>query len=223
MTLNGFKVLRDYVEERISEFDLIPVERKEALDRLGAQIQQLITSRQKVELIFICTHNSRRSHMGHLWAQLAASYFKIQDVFCYSGGTEATALNQMAVNVLKNAGMRINLVENSSNPIYRVYLPGQNEEIAAFSKEYTDPPNPTEGFIAVMTCFDADEACPIVHGARSRHAIPYEDPKRYDGTSEEKARYAERCAQISREMLYLFSRIPAGIMQVPCDFSIEDF
>jgi len=207
MSWNGFEVLRDYVEERISEFDLIPVERKEALERLAEQIQQLLPSRHKVELIFICTHNSRRSHLGHLWAQLAASYYKVQDVFCYSGGTEATALNLNAVNVLKDAGMQINQVENSSNPIYRVCLPGQNEGIAAFSKEYTDPPNPTDGFIAVMTCSDADEACPIVQGAGSRFAIPYEDPKNFDGSGEESDRYAERCGQIAREMLYLFASV----------------
>ena len=143
--------------------------------------------------------------MGHLWAQLAASYYQVHEVYCYSGGTETTVFNPSAVNAMKEAGMRIVQEDKSLNPVYRVFLPGQKEEIDTFSKKYTDPPNPTEGFIAVMTCSDADEACPIVFGARSRHAIPYEDPKSFDGSGEESDRYAERCGQIAREMLYLFA------------------
>ena len=101
MTWNGFEVLRDYVEERISEFDLIPVERKEALNLLAVQVREEVRSFDQARLIFICTHNSRRSHMGHLWAQLAASYFSVKSISCFSGGTEATAFNLRAVNTLR--------------------------------------------------------------------------------------------------------------------------
>jgi hypothetical protein len=78
-----------------------------------------------------------------------------------------------------------------------------------FSKVYSEPPNPKSGYCAVMTCLQADQACPVVAGAALRVALPYDDPKAYDGTAAESARYDERCRQISREMLYVFRLVRA--------------
>ncbi len=58
-----------------------------------------------------------------------------------------------------------------------------------------------------MVCSDAHETCPVVRGAAARFAIPYEDPKAFDGTKRESRAYDERCRQIAREMLYVFSRV----------------
>ena len=33
-----------------------------------------------------------------------------------------------------------------------------------------------------MTCSQADKTCPVVKGAETRIAIPYDDPKEYDGS-----------------------------------------
>ena len=97
-------------------------------------------------------------------------------------------------------------MDNINDTVYGIALPVLKNKIRVFSKKYTDPPNPTNGFIAVMTCSDADEACPIVFGAASRYSIRYEDPRVYDGTHEESIRYDEWCQQIAREMLFLFSK-----------------
>jgi arsenate reductase len=145
--------------------------------------------------------------MGQLWAQLAADFYRVEGISCYSGGTEVTAFNPRAVQALESAGFSVSRQDESQNPVYLVKFPGADLGISSFSKKYSDPPNPTEHFIAVMTCSDADEACPIVYGASARHTITYEDPKRFDSTPEEKAKYNERCGQIATEMLYLFSRI----------------
>ncbi len=207
MNWTDFEVLREYVEERITESSVIGDDRKNALTNLAGNIQRGLNSNGQVKLIFICTHNSRRSHLAHLWAQLSAGFYEVERVFCYSGGTEATAFNQRAVKALQDAGMRIVRLDDRSNPVYKVNFPGCRNGIKTFSKIYSDPPNPTEEFIAVMTCADADEACPVVHGANARHAIPYEDPKVSDDTIEESVLYADRCRQIAREMFYLFSRV----------------
>jgi len=98
-------------------------------------------------------------------------------------------------------------MDESENPRYLVHFPGAEDGIRVFSKKYEDSPNPINNFVAVMTCSDADEACPMVEGAVSRFAITYEDPKAYDGTAEEMARYEERSQQIAREMLFLFSLV----------------
>jgi arsenate reductase len=207
MDWKGFEVLKAYVEERIKEFNQIPESRKEELDRLAGEIRSGLAGEEAVPIIFICTHNSRRSHMSQLWALLAARNYGIEQIRCFSGGTEATAFSLLAVRAMKESGFRIITRIPGSNPVYEILFPGSAGEIRAFSKKYTEPPNPTRDFIAVMTCSDADEACPIVYGASSRHTIRYDDPKVFDGTPHEREGYAERCRQIAREMLFLFSGI----------------
>ncbi len=203
MDWDGFEQLHVYVEERIAEFDLITEERKGELRLLAKNV--LGGNGEVVNLIFICTHNSRRSHMAQLWASLGATIYEAKRIASFSGGTEATAFSPMAVQVMKDAGFRITTKIPGANPVYLVSHPGVSEGLRIFSKKYTDPPNPARGFQAIMTCSDADEACPIVAGAVSRHAITYEDPKAFDGTPEVREGYAERCRQIGREMLFAFS------------------
>jgi protein-tyrosine phosphatase/arsenate reductase len=98
-------------------------------------------------------------------------------------------------------------MDDGDNPVYRVRHGEDAPPVEHFSKVYDQAPNPSEGFCAVMTCQAASEACPVVHGADARVAVPYEDPKAFDGTEQEAAKYDERCRQIAREMLYAFSRV----------------
>lgn len=200
-------MLGEYVLQRKREFKLIPQERKKQLTRLASAITHDLSLECIADLIFICTHNSRRSHMAHIWAQFSSTHYDLVGVRCYSGGTEATAFNNSAVNALKSSGLQIEQMDESDNPRYRIHFPGTEDGIRVFSKKYEDAPNPTNNFIAVMTCSDADEACPLVEGASSRFAITYDDPKASDGTSEGNVRYEERSQQIAREMLFLFSLV----------------
>lgn len=203
MDWKGYESLQEYVAERIVEFSMIPAQRKKELEALAGIIGE--NKNKGVDLIFICTHNSRRSHMAHLWASLAAGMYGQGKVKCFSGGTEVTAFNPQAVKAIKDAGFKISTKIPGANPVYLVRYPGNPLGERVFSKKYSDPPNPSRDFHAIMTCSDADDACPIVSGAKSRHAITYEDPKAFDGTPQAQEAYAERCRQISREMLYLFS------------------
>ncbi|CAN0602762.1 unnamed protein product, partial [Ectocarpus sp. 12 AP-2014] len=87
--------------------DSITEERKEVLQPLIDFIQQKTTANSAIRINFICTHNSRRSHLSQVWAQTMATYFNIKNVNCYSGGTEATALFPMVAETLKNQGFQI--------------------------------------------------------------------------------------------------------------------
>ncbi len=162
---------------------------------------------QTARLTFICTHNSRRSHLAQIWAQAAAAHYGVPHVATFSGGTESTAFNPRAVAALKRAGFDIPEPEAAPNTRYRVAFSEGAEPLVCFSKVYTDAPKPAGEFCAVMTCSDADENCPMVAGAAARFAIPYDDPKAFDGTPQETEKYDERCRQIAREMLYLMSRV----------------
>lgn len=202
--------LAAYVADTLADLDHIPSQRRDQLDQLTAFIRERAHAGQPAVLTFICTHNSRRSHMAQLWAQAAAHHFGVDGIETYSGGTEATAFNPRAVAALQRAGFLVEPTTTGDNPVYAVRFFGGMEPLRCFSKVYDHPPNPTRDFCAVMTCGAADAACPIVFGAAERIAITYDDPKAADGTPQETAVYDERCRQIAREMLYAFSRVGAA-------------
>jgi len=191
----------------IDELGRIPEQRKEKLRQLTAYVQSLGKLGKPVNLTFICTHNSRRSHMAQIWAQAAATYYGVPNVTAYSGGTGCTAFNPRAVAAIRRAGFKVEKTTEGENPIYHVRYSDKRPAITNFSKVYNCAPNPTKDFCAVMTCSNADKACPLVDGASLRVAVPFADPKAFDDTSQEAARYDERCGQICREMLYVFSQV----------------
>lgn len=184
----------------------IPAERKESLDLIAAFIKERKAAGATADLTFICTHNSRRSHLSQLWAATAAWVYSQDHVRTYSGGTEATAFNPRAVAAIERAGFHV-VKPEGKNPVYEVSFTNDRNPEPCWSKTYSDPADPQKDFCAVMTCSQADAACPIVRGALDRISLPYDDPKEADGTPEEAQRYDERCLQIAAEMFYVFSRV----------------
>lgn len=184
----------------------LPDERRALLDEAGAYVARRHESQQPALLHFICTHNSRRSQLGQLWATAAAHHFGISDVETFSGGTEVTAFHPNAVDAVARAGFRVEKGAGE-NPHHAVTFASDAPAIECFSKTYDDPVNPQTGFAALMTCAEADEACPVVFGAELRVPLRYEDPKVSDGTGDEPAVYGARSMQIATEMLYLFGAI----------------
>jgi arsenate reductase len=197
------------LEKTIKSISFIEVskERKEVLNPLVDYIQNKVNSNQNIRLNFICTHNSRRSHLSQIWAQTMAFQFTVDKVFCYSGGTEATAMFPKVAETLRNQGFQIDKINESNNPIYEVRFDVNQVPITCFSKVYSDDFNPKSNFGAIMTCNNADEGCPIVFGAEARFPIKYNDPKAFDGTQLMDEKYAERSLEIASEMYYVFSQI----------------
>jgi hypothetical protein len=138
-----------------------------------------------------------------------ANYFNLDHVQAFSGGTEVTAFNPNAIKAISSAGLKVIPSEEGKdpkNPLMEVYF-GEGPKILAFSKKYNEKPNPTAGFLAIMTCSDADENCPFIEGASLRIATPYDDPKHFDNTPKQNEKYSERCLQIASETFYMFSII----------------
>ncbi|WP_179320347.1 arsenate-mycothiol transferase ArsC [Winogradskyella helgolandensis] len=187
--------------------DSISAERKTILQPLIDFVQQKVSNNDTINLNFICTHNSRRSHLSQVWAQTMASYFDIKNVFCYSGGTEATALFPVVATTLQNTGFQIERLSNGSNPIYSIKYSKNAHPIIGFSKTFDDEFNPTSVFAAIMTCSSADKGCPFIGGAEKRIPITYEDPKAFDNTPQQLEKYNERSLQIATELKYVFSNI----------------
>ena len=185
----------------------ISVERKAILQPLMEFIQSKVSNHQEIRINFICTHNSRRSHLSQIWAQTLAHHFNIQNVFCYSGGTESTALFPMVAETLQNSGFQIKTISKNENPIYSIKYAYNEHPIIGFSKRLDDDFNPKSEFVAIMTCDSANEACPFVSGAEKRIPITFEDPKVFDNTPQQAEKYNERSLQIATELFYIFSQI----------------
>ena len=197
------------IEQVINSLDIAKIhqDRTEILQHLIDYIQSKVDSKETIRINFICTHNSRRSHLSQVWAQTMATYFGIENVFCYSGGTEVTALFPMAAKTLENSGFQIQTLSEGKNPVYAIKYAENEHPIIGFSKKLDDNFNPKSDFAAIMTCDSANEACPIVFGASIRIPIMFLDPKAFDNTPQQAEKYQERSLQIATELKYVFSKI----------------
>ncbi|TGK14274.1 hypothetical protein [Leptospira kmetyi] len=203
-----YEPLKLFLKNRETEYSLISDNRKETLLRFSKAIKKTISKNNFSKLVFVCTHNSRRSQIAQMLALASAEYLGVPGVDAFSGGTEVTAFFNNSVQALISIGFRIDKeTDNGQNPKYLVAYKSKKQPVVAFSKLYSDSINPKENFIAVMVCSSADEACPFVPGAEARISLPYSDPKAYDHTEEASRKYIETCETIGREILFVFQNL----------------
>lgn len=181
--------------------------RRQILRPLVDYIQSKVDTGEEIRLNFVCTHNSRRSHLSQVWAQALACHHQIPRVACYSGGTEATAVFPSALQALQASGFQIYALSDGPNPVYSIKYADGRHPVIGFSKRLDAAFNPQSGFAAIMVCSQADEACPFVLGTEARIPITYEDPKAFDHTPLQAAKYLERSLQIATELFHVFSEI----------------
>jgi protein-tyrosine phosphatase/arsenate reductase len=199
--------IKNYCLQLTLQFETISEERKFILSKITDYVKKKQSENKPVHLVYVCTHNSRRSHFGQVWAHVAARYYNTENVHTYSGGTEATAFNPNAINALKRIGFEIKKLTEDKNPLYEVYHDMNDKPSICFSKKYDDVSNPHKEFAAIMTCSDAEENCPFIPGVELRIGTTYDDPKAFDHTPQQDAKYDERCRQIALENLYVFSKL----------------
>jgi arsenate reductase (thioredoxin) len=199
--------IRVLCDQLTTQFQEIPAERKLLLEKISQYVAKKSVAVQPVNLVYICTHNSRRSHFGQVWARVAANYYSIKNINAFSGGTEATAFNLNAINALQKIGFDVKKTNQEKNATYQVYFDDNEKPIVCFSKVYDDAQNPNKDFAAIMTCGEAEENCPFIPNVDLRIATTYEDPKEYDNTAMQDVKYDERCKQIALETLYVFSQV----------------
>jgi len=197
------------IEEVISNLELsvISNNRKKTLQPLIDFIQNKIDAGQEVRLNFICTHNSRRSHLSQVWAQAIALHFELKNIVCYSGGTEATALFPMVAKTLEKSGFKVEKLSETENPVFSIKYSANELPVIGFSKTFDHGFNPQAEFAAIMTCSQADAGCPFIAGAEKRIPITFDDPKEFDVTPQQEVKYQELSLQIAAELFYVFSKI----------------
>ena len=187
--------------------DAISLFRKNSLQSIINYIKHKADHDKPIQLNFICTHNSRRSHLSQVWAQALALYFNIKRVYCYSGGTETTAFYPAAAKALESSGFKIESQLQGINPLYKIKYAENQVPIMGFSKTYDDDSNPKTDFAAILTCSQADKGCPFIPGAEVRIPMTFDDPKVFDNTPLKTIKYLERSLQIATELKYIFSNI----------------
>ena len=185
----------------------ISLMRQNSLKPLIDFIQSKVDAEQTIKLNFICTHNSRRSHLSQVWAQTLGYFYNIKDLFCFSGGTESTALFPAAAKALEASGFKIDSQTQMKNPLYAIRFAVNETPVKGFSKTYDHAENPKTAFAAILTCSQADKECPYILGAELRIPLPFEDPKAFDNTPQQADKYRERSLQIATELKYVFSNI----------------
>jgi len=201
-----------HADDLTTSFDLIDEPHRAAGERLADWIVENYRPGQPLHVTAVCTGNSRRSILAATLGNIAAAYYGMPEIRFHSGGTAPTAFNARTIATLKEIGVEVEPTgaeaprgePQTANPTYKVRWGepgGLAAEAVEFSKTYFDPSNPQQGFAALMVCGEADAACPVVKGAALRVSMPYLDPKVYDGSAYEKAKYAERRDDIGRLML----------------------
>lgn len=193
---------------KLTDSSGISAERMALLNTMAHDISGLIEKGEPVKLNFICTENSRRSHLSQLMATAIAHHLNVP-VETYSGGTKVSACNPRTVAALRRAGFNIE-DGTGNNPHYTVRYAEDAEPKLAFSKLYDDATNPQDRFIAVMVCGHADENCPFIPNAQKRFALTFDDPKVADDTPQEAASYDAKVIEIGTQLFYLFKHIKNG-------------
>ena len=199
-----YNSVENYCQQLTNNFDEITEDRKHILNKITAYIKH--KNGEPTNLIYVCTHNSRRSHFGQIWATVAADFYNIKNIKAYSAGTEQTAFHPNAIKALGRIGFKIEKPKVEQNPKYVVNFE-ENKFTTCFSKTIDHKTLPQQNFAAIMTCDDAEQNCPFLPGAETRIATTYQDPKAFDGTPKEAEKYDERCRQIALETLYVFSQL----------------
>lgn len=200
------KKLENFILEAKKGFATIEESRKKQLNQLTKFVSDRLSD-SAINLIFICVHNSRRSHLSQVWAQIAARHYGIQNVFCYSGGTEVTEMHPATAQALRDSGVEVRAISHGKNPIYTIKYDNNARPVIGFSKLFDDSYNPQDNFAAIMVCSAADANCPYISTAAKRILLPFKDPKQFDDTPQQAEKYLERCKQIATEMLFAFSQV----------------
>ena len=201
------KTLKEYIKIILKNIDMgLEKSRKDRLVKI-AQIIKINHEQQNiVKITFICTHNSRRSQFSQVWAYISSLYFKLDFIKPFSGGTEIDTVNLNVINSLISSGLKIEKT-HKGKAIYLLKSFKKDKGINLYSKVYNSKLNPSKHFIAIMTCSDADQMCPVIKGADKKIFLPYSDPIVSDNKGLEKEVYNQTCSIIAKEMFYLMKQV----------------
>ena len=192
--------------EKAKKKILISENRYKYLIKIAETIAKKYRKNELVNLNFICINNSRRSQLAQVWSFFAAHYFNL-NIRSFSGGTEIGCFNRSSIKTLQKVGFSFQLNNFShQNPTYQISFEGNKETLTVFSKLFDDTRNPNS-FIGIMTCAVSDENIPFITSANQLFQLPFEDPKRADGTLRQEEVYLATNRRIAGEIFIIFNEV----------------
>lgn len=189
------ETLDDYISETIDNFSLSPG-RVDMLEKIATTLFKIKSTQDELNVVFVCTHNSRRSHMAQVMFAAMVEHLEIDHTNSFSAGTEATEVHPLTISSLQEVGFDV-VKKDSTHK-----LTSGDMSLDLFSKKY-DHPSIKSPFVAIMVCDEADNSCPTLPQAVKRFSLPYKDPKSADGTEVEQKVYATTLYKIGEEMAIL--------------------
>lgn len=199
-----FLPIKQLIEKMKADESNLSETRKNALAHLADTLVEKKTG-DDLQLMFICTHNSRRSIFAQVWASVLADHYQLP-IKAFSGGTEATAVHENTLKCLEDLGFEIASGNDRQNEKVQIKY-GKHQQISCYSKVFDHPENPQQDFIALMLCDHAAEHCPFIPNASARLNFTFPDPKKYDGTVFKSDKYKEICLDIAIQLDQIFQRI----------------
>lgn len=196
-----------YLADRVAEFGSISRTRQRTLASLRKWVVARRDAGDTIRLMFVSVDNSRRSLMAQALALAASCNYGLDGLATHSGGDEPTALNIRALGALRRAGFAASTRDDSSNPAWMFRFDRDLDPVELFSKRLRHPANPRKDLCAIMISSEAEKAFKKVPGADVTLSLHYKDPRKADGTADEVDVYDACCAQIAREMAWVFARI----------------
>lgn len=174
--------------------------RQDEIERYAREIAQHIKESGSANIVYVCTHNSRRSQFAQFWSAYHTDALKLP-ITSYSAGTERTACHSNVLEVLRLEGFSI----TSEEANHKVML--NHKSFVELSSKTLDSDDLPEEYFAIMTCSDADENCPYIPDALDRFRLTFKDPKWSDNSAEAIQVYQETSKQISTDINYLLEHI----------------
>ena len=132
----------------------------------------------KKRVLFLCTSNSCRSQM----AEGVTNHFFGDKLEAFSAGTQASYVNPLAIEVLKEIGIDIS--------------GHRSKNLSEFDGKKFD--------YVITLCGDANEACPLYIGGTKKIHIGFDDPAKATGNSEEINQEFRRVRDEIKEKLTAF-------------------
>ncbi len=118
---------------------------------------------EKINVLFICQHNSGRSQMAEAYLRkFAGDHFNVDS----AGLQPAAQVNPLVVEVMKEEG--IDLSRNKPKSVFELFKAG---------KIYSH---------VITVCHDSENQCPVFPGITKRWHWPFPDPAKVQGTDDEK-------------------------------------
>tara|TARA_B100001079_G_scaffold142196_1_gene121790 strand:+ start:344 stop:916 length:573 start_codon:yes stop_codon:yes gene_type:complete len=171
-------------------------DKKNYLDDVVSKIEKILPITNNI--VFLCTHNSRRSQLCQVWGSILSKIYNI-DLKFNSAGTEKTEVHKTIFYCFSNVGIEI-----KDSKIFYGDL-----SLSLHSKVLEEIQS--DKFISIMTCSDAEKSCPSDSRSIRNISMIYQDPKIFDDTEKEREEYSKTSKLIAEELNYIIKNLVNSI------------